>query len=341
MRQATVRAAALSGFTSLASSLGLDGPALCAQAGLGRQAEADPNRRLPATQVGRVLELAASRAGVDDFGLRLAMLRGFSNLGPVSLLARDEPTVGEALRVFIRYLPLHNEALSLRLDEDGRHAMLAVLVAGAGSRVQATDVAVAMLVRVLRQLLGTSWAPEAVWLQRPSPRDAARFMRTLGAPVRFEQPFTAIRVRLSDLARRNPMAADGLRDYARAAVRQAAAMADPLPHAVRCRQTIELLIGSHRCSAAGVAAEMGLSRRSLDRHLQKEGTQFQALLDSVRLDIAQWQLAGTQRAIGEISDMLGFANASAFTRWFRGQAGETPQAWRQLRRRKLDAGGRP
>lgn len=340
MRQATVRAAALSGFSTQASSLGLDGPALCAQVGLGRQAEADPNRRLPAVQVGRVLELAAARAGVDDFGLRLAMLRGFSNLGPVSLLARDEPTVGEALKVFIRYLPLHNEALSLRLDADGRHAMLAVFVAGAGPNVQATDVTVAMLVRVLRQLLGASWAPEGVWLQRPPPRDAARFMRTLGAPVRFEQPFTAIRFRLSDLARRNPMAADGLRDYAQAAVRQAAALAEPLPYAVRCRQTIEMLIGSGRCTAVGVARQMGLSRRSLDRRLQKEGTQFQALLDAVRLDLAQRQLAGTQRAIGEISDMLGFGNASAFTRWFRGQARSTPQAWR-MRHRKAGAGGRP
>ncbi len=89
----TVRAASLTGMTALCRSYGVDAGVILRQAGLPSSIESQPDRRVAVTSVNLALELAALTCGCPDFGLRLSELRGFSNLGPISLLARDEPTV--------------------------------------------------------------------------------------------------------------------------------------------------------------------------------------------------------------------------------------------------------
>jgi hypothetical protein len=186
MRQSpTIRAAALTGFGALARSYGLDPAALLRAAGLPADAERDPDRRLPTSAINRMFEQTAELAGADDFGLRLADLRGFSNLGPVTLLARDEPDIRSALAIFISYLPLHNEALTIDLSEHDGLAILACAVAGEGPKVQATDVAVAMLYRILRQLLGTGWQAQGIYLERQRPVRLGPFERAYSARVHF------------------------------------------------------------------------------------------------------------------------------------------------------------
>jgi hypothetical protein len=49
--------------------------------------------------------------------IRLAELRRFSNLGPLSLVVREEPDVRSALRILRRYEHLYNEALHIHLAE--------------------------------------------------------------------------------------------------------------------------------------------------------------------------------------------------------------------------------
>ena len=112
----TVRAAALTGMTALCRSYGVDAGAVLRQAGLPAMVEARPDQRIPVIAVNLAFELAAAACGRADFGLRLSELRGFSNLGPISLLARDEPTVGDAVRAIAKYLPLHNDALSVTFE---------------------------------------------------------------------------------------------------------------------------------------------------------------------------------------------------------------------------------
>lgn len=66
------------------------------------------------------------------------------------MLARDEPDIRSALSIFIAYLPLHNEALSIDLTEQDGLAILSCAMTAKGPRIQATDVAVAMLHRIPR-----------------------------------------------------------------------------------------------------------------------------------------------------------------------------------------------
>lgn len=329
MRQRpTVRAATLTGFGALARSYGLDSAAILRGCGIAGQAEQEPDRRLPTGAVNRALERAAKLAEIEDFGLRLAELRGFSNLGPVTMLARDEPDIRSALSIFTAYLPLHNEALTIDLSEQDDLAVLACAVAGEGPRVQATDVAVAMLHRILRQLLGASWAPIAIYLERERPVHSSQFARVFGAPIHYGQDFSGIALSRADLDRPNQLAQAALRPYA-AQVRAALPGLSDLPMAERVTRLLRAMLAGRRCTATLAAERLGLSRRTLERRLAEECTSFHTLLDEVRSELARGQLTGSRRNNSEIAELLGFASSAAFTDWFGKRHGLPPQAWRR------------
>ena len=90
--------AALTHFAELASACKLDARALVASVGLPARCLSEPDLKVPAHLVGRLLEAAAVQGREPAFGLRLAESRRLSNLGPLALLVRDEPTLRRALR---------------------------------------------------------------------------------------------------------------------------------------------------------------------------------------------------------------------------------------------------
>src|SRR5262249_46044487 len=159
-----IRAASLNGYPELARSLGLDSARLLRAVGLDAITVADPDSRYPVKALVQLMELSASTSNVEDFGLRLSEFREFTNLGPVSLVAREEPHVRGALGIFVGYLHLHNEALRIDLSEQDGLATLA-LDLDLGEPIvmrQAIELAMGVLHRILVQLLGSKWQAELV-----------------------------------------------------------------------------------------------------------------------------------------------------------------------------------
>src|SRR5580700_11785857 len=113
-----IRAASLNGYVELARSIGLNSTRLLNAVDLDPAVLADPDQLIPIRVLVQLLELSASASGIEDFGLRLSELREFTNLGPMSLVARDEPLVRGALGIFIANLHLHNEALRIDIKEE-------------------------------------------------------------------------------------------------------------------------------------------------------------------------------------------------------------------------------
>lgn len=324
----TVRGAALTGLGALCRSYGVEAAGVLRMAGLPADTEARPDQRLPVMAVNEVLELAAQACGRDDFGLRLAELRGFSNLGPISVLARDEPTIGAALAAIEAYLPLHNDALAVTRERHGDLVIQRSAILVPGRKMQAADIAIAMQHRIIRQFAGQGWQAEEVHFTRPPPGDPSRFRQVLGANLRFHAEFDGIVFRSELLDRPNPMADEGLRGWSS----QVLSLADPggmETMTERVRRVLSVLLSSGRCTAGHVAARLGVSRRTLTRQLEAEGTRFLALLDEARDEVALRQLSARARSLAEIADLLGFSSPAAFSTWFRRRQGVSPSAWRR------------
>lgn len=105
------------------------------------------------------------------------------------------------------------------------------------------------------------------------------------------------------------------------------AVADPLVE--RAVQLMEQRLGAP-LSVAGIARRLGVGRRQLER-------QFAAALGAspagygrrLRLEHGRWLLGHTRRSVTEIALECGFADASHFTRCFRGAFAQSPRDFRR------------
>src|SRR5262249_527339 len=121
-----IRSAVLNNYVEVARSVGLDPYRMLTEFRLPPAALDDPEVKVPADAVGRLLEESATRAGKFDFGLRLADKRTVANLGALALLVREQPTIRKALDVMAGYMFLHGESLRLNMKEHGDEAGLSL-----------------------------------------------------------------------------------------------------------------------------------------------------------------------------------------------------------------------
>lgn len=323
------RYAALNGYVDLSRSLGLDPGPLMRGLGLDPASLGLQDRWAPAVAIATLLERSAEASGHLDFGLRLAEYRRFSNLGPLSLVIREEPNVRSTLRVLSRYEHMYNEALRTRLTESEGTATIK-LGLDLGERVesrQSMDLAVAVLHRLLGGFLGAHWRPLAVCFTYGRPDDTAAHRRIFGPALSFDHEFDGIVFPASDLAAPNQMADPALHRYARQILESVEPSKDVTAQD-RVRELIELLLPTGRCSVEQVARSLGVDRRTVHRWLTESGQTFSSLLDSVRADLAERMLQGQRYSVTEIADLLAFSAPSNFSRWFRGRYGCSPGRWR-------------
>ncbi len=95
--------------------------------------------------------------------------------------------------------------------------------------------------------------------------------------------------------------------------------------AERVRASLLELLPAGKGSMEGVAADLAMSTRTLQRRLKGENTTFQAILDSTRESLARHYLAESDLSAGEISFLLGYDDPRSFYRAFRAWTGQTPQ----------------
>ena len=139
---------------------------------------------IPIDTVRRLLEASAQESGVESFGLQMAEARRLSNLGPLGLLIREQPTMRLALDAFARYSNQLNEALFLTIEES--HDVVVVreelIMGGSGSVRQSTELAIGVTFRMLRSVSGPGLAT-ATRVLRPR-----RACRSLGSREGIRSP---------------------------------------------------------------------------------------------------------------------------------------------------------
>jgi len=334
--QPEVRTASLHGYVELAGSLGLDAAALLHEAGLDIADLATPDTWIPALHASRLLQASSEASGRDDFGLLLSERRRLSTLGPIGMVLREEPDVRSALELLLRYERSYNEALHLELDESGGLATVRVRfeVGQPAPMQQTTDLAVAALVGTLRIFLGQDWTPLTACFTHGEPAGLSTFERLLGPLLQFGHAFSGVVLSSADLDRPNTGSDPSLRPYAQQLL-STLPTARPETTADRVRELVEALLPIGRCSVDHVARSMGVDRRTLHRHLAQHGQTFTSVLHATRGRLAERHLANPRRSMTEISQLLGFAAPSAFSRWFADQYGTSPRAWREDRLKTL------
>ncbi len=326
-----VRSASLHGYPELARQLGLDANALMRSVGLSPRCLDDPETPISAVAVRDLLEASARTAQAEDFGLQLARGRRLANLGPISIVLREEPTARQALDTLSRYLRLLNASLLTRI-EDAQDVVIIreeFLLDGGVPVRQSIELAVGVMFRILQELLGPQWRPRRVCFSHRAPANSSSHHALFGAHLEFNSSFNGIVCAARDLQLRLPTADSGMAPYARRFLDQTLSRTGNNT-AQAARQLVAALLPGGRCTADQVAQHLAMDRRTLHRHLQADGESFSSLMQAVRSEFALRQIMDGDHAMAELAELLGFSGASAFAFWFRRRFGCTVSAWRKI-----------
>lgn len=180
--------------------------------------------------------------------------------------------------------------------------------------------------------LGTRVEIRPTQVTVPDPPDSAAYRDYLGVSL-LDRRAQSITFSAGDAARRFLTANDRMWGYFEPGLRQRlSALGARATTAERVRGALLELLPAGDASVDGVARELAMSVRTLQRRLRSEGTTFQDVLGATRRDLATHYLSSSSMPAAEISFLLGYEDTSSFYRAFRGWTGRTPQGVRATAR---------
>ena len=192
---------------------------------------------------------------------------------------------------------------------------------------QICDTAIANICNVMRSLCGETWTPDAVYFSHAKPDDVSPYESFFRAPLQFDADETALTFPVRWLQQSIPSAdAQQYRMYMDRLVTIETSMKFNLQDELRSAMRPLLVSGS--CTTEHIAQIFSMHPRTLNRRLKRDGTTLRTLVGETRNEIAKQMLMDSSMSILQISTLLGYADASIFTRAFRRWSGTTPSAWR-------------
>lgn len=329
----TVRVATLTGYSETMASFGKEPSPLLREQGLAPDLLRNSEGFIPARAVIRLLERSAEVTGCITFGLHMAEGRTLANLGAASLLIAHQPTLGQALGTMSEFRARINSTLILHIETFGDTVILRedfALRRPEPSR-QASDLAVGVLGHLCRSVMGPAWRPESVCFTHAALplTESGIIGRVFGCPASYDAEFNGLVLRSSDLEIVNHRADEELAGQARRLL--GAPSGTEMPTTSQdVDQLIRLLLPTGRANIATCAASLGVTTRTLQRELDREGTSFTKLLNDARAQLAIQYLANPRMRITDIADILGYTTVGAYTRWHLQNFGRTPREHRRI-----------
>jgi AraC-like DNA-binding protein len=283
---------------------------------------------IAAGPVMRLLALSAERSNCPQFGLLMAESRSFASLGAISLLLRHQGSVREVIETLIQYQPLFGDAIVIVLEDDGDNAMFRADYAPGFQSRQAAELHVGIAHQTLTAAVSGRWNPRRVHFAHPAPAELGVHRRMFQCPIVFDSAYDGFECDTAMLDAPNLGARTSMARYAQQYLDTIVPDPAGAPVTARVRRAIYLLLPAGRATLDQVGRSLGVHPRALQRRLAEEARTFEMILADVRRELVLRYLARPALPIGAIARLAGYSSPSAFTRWFCGEYGASPAAWR-------------
>ena len=307
---------------------GLPSEALLAGSGIRAADLSRADIRITTSQEMRVCANAVALR--REIGLELGRRMHVSSYGMLGYALLTSATLGDALRLAIRYpallgtlfelsLAVEGDQVWFRADQYHEDPQLAVFNA---------QLCMVSLKVICEDLIGQSLPLAAARFAHSKPDYHARYEHTFNCPRQFEAPDNAFA-------------------FAKQWLDHPLPLADAITHqamAERCRKQnleftgrqtwlsrIRQLLAAQLHAAPGLeglAEQLNCSPRTLRRHLHDAGCSYQGLLDELRFERAKLLLHETEWPIYRIADTLGFSETASFRHAFVRWSGVSPSQFR-------------
>jgi AraC-like DNA-binding protein len=334
----TIQVAATAGILEYTAAGGGDVAWVMREAELTLEDLARPEQRVPLRKFVTLIEAASRATGDDCFGAHLGQICGLRELGLPGYLANFAVTVERALASFARYYYLLGDSTDVRFERRDERVSFTyhVLDRESWPRRQDAEQVLTMIVYLIRDWIGPSWKPDAVWFEHDQPSNAAELERILGCPLRFNRETNTVWFDQASAAHENPKADERL--FHLLSWFAETVMGGEPPGATQNATFRDQVIASiETCANLGnatmhsVSRALGLEARTFQRRLEAENSSFRELFETYLQRESQKLLARSDLAEKEIAARLGYGSLNSFIRAFRRWNGVTPGEWRSKR----------
>jgi AraC-like DNA-binding protein len=281
----------------------------------------------------RALESCVKHTGDDDLGLKAGQLMCFGWGGVLEYAMHSAASVREGTAVAARYARLFSDALEPKLEIEGNRAVIRLDTKLSWPRAVADFTLSTWYTNHIRVQLSDAHEVEC-WFAHAQPANVLEYQRAFApAKLRFGAPCYGFAFDV---------------DYVDAPL----ASADAALHAVHCqhvdvmhaglpqardvalrvRELVAKEMRRSRPTARGIARQLHMSRRTLARRLDEEGTSFTAQVDELRRQLALRYVASPKLPIAQVTLLLGFSHMQGFYRAFKRWTGQTPIQYRESAR---------
>ena len=324
-----VRSALLTGSVGLIRDLGGDPLAIAQAVGMPAEAIDDPDILLPGRVGYDFLEHAAAACRCPSFGLHLGSRAQLAAIvGPLWLLLRGAQTVREMLEDLAANFDIYTSVATVSVERLNNGMVLSWSSAAgqAASEIQMADYALSVICQEIRVRCRAGWHPESVEFRHAASADLVDYRRVFGTTPRFDADRNALIIDEATAATGLSAADSRRRTLASAMLRQE--YGDP-DVAERVESVVRAILPFGPCGIEEAGRALGMSVRTLQRQLDRNGFGFRVIKDRVRADLAHKYVLHSRLSMAEISEVLGYAELSIFSHAFRRWHGIPARAARQ------------
>ena len=292
-----------------------------------------PHSQIPLTRYLRFLNKATLQTNEPLLSIKLAKSVGVELLGALGFLCFVSPSVKDLLSALCDYQNLLQESTTMTLTRTDDYFRFGYEVYGTGDIDIRKDVefSLAFTTQLVRLYSNNKIKPIRICFRHSPAVPIAHYERLLSVPCYFEQEHNEIHLSLPDIKyqshRHDPSLYQILKDYLDSDLIDKNLN---ISFSDQVRKTIIDHLQGKPLNAPQVAQLLGISKATLNRRLHQEQTTFKSILDDVQYEIARKYLNGSRQNINQISQLLGFSSAAAFTRAFvKWSKGTTPKDYRK------------
>lgn len=309
---------------------GCDARQLFLQAGLDYDGIDQAETRFPLRRMTRLWALAVDASGAPPLALQIPQFVQPHTMHALGPALHSSPTLMDALLRTARYSRIVTDAADLLIELHPQ--TVDVIYRTPAHDIPLADAAyeafMATAAHIAFALSGRRDAMKRIEFRHTCSGSEAPYREHFGCPVRFGGD--ANRMVYDRAAADAPLPGGNERRALRHDAAAAAYLArfDAQPYSQRVREQLIRDLPAGEPTRDTVAAALGLQPRTLLRRLAGEQTNFHALLNQTRRELALAYLR-EGRTAADATFLLGFGDPSNFGKAFRRWTGMSPQQWRR------------
>ena len=314
------------------SALGVDSASLLRDVGINPDLLRVPGERIPLAQYLELYREALERTGDPDLGLYVGHIIYFSGINLHLYMTTICRNLKEYFNVIPSTIRLRGDTGRVLIRPQGDYIRLEwhPLNTALGQFRPLVDEMLRSSAEIVNSICALPVPVRAAEFAYPVPDDTRGLKRAFGSNLRFGCEVSclyfsreAVRYPLVDLD--FELGADFVAGPR--SVLQETRGLDPFLQDVRI--AIRRALPGGDLTVDTLAAELGISRRTLQRRLSEQGTSFKQILQDVRDVQSRRYLDDPRLAVTEIAMLLGYSDQASFSNAFKSWCGCAPTEYRQ------------